>query len=269
MTARPCAGRMLTVDIRKGKYILPNLFTLASVFFGVLAIFSCFEGTDASFRRAAIAILIAVVADSLDGRVARMTRTATRFGIQLDSLADVVSFGVAPAVLGHAFILRDLRTWDGMLAAFVAFLFVACGALRLARFNVMTLDSRKPTAWFTGLPIPAAALFLALFVWVAVDIGLPPAFRLAGLLVAMPALSLAMVSTLRYPSFKQVRWGLWNRIGVIVAVAVLIWVAVTTRTSGVMFALVFAYVAVGPLNYLVRLARGQGDARERQSADKD
>lgn len=253
------------MDIRKGKYILPNLFTLASVFFGVLAVLSCFEGTDAGFRRAAIAILVAVFADSLDGRVARMTRTASRFGIQLDSLADVVSFGMAPAVLAHAFILRHLETWDGMLAALLAFLFVACGALRLARFNVAALDSRRPASWFTGLPIPAAAAFLALFVWVAVDLDAPPAARLGGVAVTMPALSLAMVSTLRYPSFKRLRWGLWNRLAMTVIVAVVIWVAVTTRTSGVLFVLAVAYVASGPAAFLVRLARGPRRAREREA----
>lgn len=259
------------MDIRKGKYILPNLFTLASVFFGVLAVLSCFEGTDAGFRRAAIAILVAVFADSLDGRVARMTRTATRFGIQLDSLADVVSFGMAPAVLAHAFVLRNLETWDGMLAAMLVFLFVACGALRLARFNVMALDSRKPAPWFTGLPIPAAAGFLALLVWVAVDLESPPAARLAGVTAAMPALSLAMVSTLRYPSFKRVRWGLWNRLAVTVTVAVVIWVAVTTRASGVLFVVALAYVASGPAAFLVRLARGprRGREREAESPDQD
>ncbi len=257
------------MNIRKGKYILPNLFTLASIFFGLLAVIACLEGTDEGFRRAAVAILVAVVADSLDGRVARLTRTATRFGIQLDSLADVVSFGMAPAVLAYAFVLRDVETWDGMLAALLAFVFVACGALRLARFNVMTLDSRKPASSFTGLPIPAAAGFLALVVWVAVDLQWSPAARLAAVVASMPALSFAMVSTLRYPSFKEVRWGLWNRLAVTLAVAGVIWVAARTRTSGVLFAVAAAYVATGPFWYLARLAKGLRRRREREAESSD
>lgn len=257
------------MDVRKGRYILPNLFTLASVFFGVLAVIACLEGTDVGFRRAAIAILVAVVADSLDGRVARMTRTDSRFGVQLDSLADVVSFGMAPAVLAYAFILRDLETWDGMLAAVLAFVFVACGALRLARFNVMALDSRKPASWFTGLPIPAAAGFVALLVWVAVDLDLPATTRLWWMAISLPALSLAMVSTLRYPSFKRIRWGIANRVAVTIAVALVIWVAVATRTSGVLFVVVAAYVASGPANYLVRLVRRPNRRPESEYSSPD
>lgn len=103
------------MDLRRSKYILPNLFTLASLFFGLLAVMACFPGTDEGFKRAAVAILIAMVADALDGRVARMTRTETRFGVQLDSLADLVSFGVAPAVLAWAFSLHHLDAFGRLL----------------------------------------------------------------------------------------------------------------------------------------------------------
>jgi len=252
-----------TMDFRNGKYILPNLFTLGSILFGVLAIIACLEGTDVGFRRAAIAILAAVFADSLDGRVARLTRTATQFGVQLDSLADVVSFGVAPAVLAFSFGLHDLRAWDGMLGAALAFAFVSCGALRLARFNVMAMRTRSPQKTFVGLPIPAAASVLALFVWVAVDLELPERARVAGVAIAMPVLSFAMVSTLPYPSFKQVRWKVWNRLAFVVSLALIVWVALVTRASSVLFAIALAYFATGPVAFLARLARRP----ERQNAE--
>ena len=241
------------MDIRKSKYILPNLFTLASVFFGVLAVASCMEGTDQGFRRAAIAILVAMVADSLDGRVARMTRTATRFGIQLDSLADVVSFGMAPAAVAYFFALHSLDGAKGLLGAFIAFLWVACGALRLARFNVMADGDEKPGGWFIGLPIPAAAGILALFVWVATDLGFSDRARLLSLSAGMPSLALLMVSTLPYRSFKRVRMGLLRRIGLIAMVAGVIWVAIETRASAVLLVLGSSYILLGPLEWLVKL----------------
>lgn len=256
------------MDLRKGKYILPNLFTLASVLFGVLAIIACFEGTDAGYKRAAIAILAAVCADFLDGRVARLTRTASRFGVELDSLADLVSFGVAPAVLAYSFALKELWLWNGLFSAFLTFMFIACGALRLARFNVMAHDARKPSSWFLGLPIPAAAAAIALATWFQLDFAVGQAIRLLTMLSAMPLLSLAMVSTLRYPSFKRVRWGFASRLAVIMLVAVAIWVSLKTRASGVLLALCAIYVVFGPVTGLVFSVLKQRQ-REASSSDFD
>jgi CDP-diacylglycerol--serine O-phosphatidyltransferase len=142
---------------RKGIYVLPNLFTLAALFGGFYAIVMAMNGR---FVQAAGAVMAAMVFDSLDGRVARLTKTQSAFGEQMDSLADMVSFGVAPALIAYEWGLKELGRW-GWVAAFV---YCACAALRLARFNVNTavVDKR----WFQGLPSPAAAAMVTCFVWV-------------------------------------------------------------------------------------------------------
>jgi CDP-diacylglycerol--serine O-phosphatidyltransferase len=141
---------------RKGIYILPNLFTLAALFGGFYAIVMAMNGR---FDQAAIGVFAAMVLDSLDGRIARMTNTQSAFGEQMDSLSDMVSFGAAPALIAYIWALTSLGRW-GWLGAFV---YCACAALRLARFNVNTavVDKR----FFQGLPSPAAAALVAGFVW--------------------------------------------------------------------------------------------------------
>lgn len=142
---------------RRGIYILPNLFTSAALFAGFYAIV---QGMDKNFGNACIAIFIAMVLDGLDGRVARMTRTQSEFGAQLDSLSDMVSFGAAPALVMYSWALQDLGKW-GWIAAFV---YCVCAALRLARFNtnIGVVDKR----YFQGLPSPAAACLMAGLIWV-------------------------------------------------------------------------------------------------------
>ncbi|MBC7490814.1 MAG: CDP-diacylglycerol--serine O-phosphatidyltransferase [Glaciimonas sp.] len=148
---------------RKGIYILPNLFTLAALFGGFYAIVMAINGR---FDQAAVGIFCAMVLDSLDGRVARMTNTQSAFGEQMDSLSDMVSFGAAPALISYVWALQGLGRW-GWIAAFV---YCACAALRLARFNVNTtvVDKR----YFQGLPSPAAAALVAGFIWLLTENGL-------------------------------------------------------------------------------------------------
>ena len=147
---------------RKGIYILPNLFTLAALFGGFYAIVMAVNGR---FDMAAIGVFCAMVLDSLDGRVARMTNTQSAFGEQMDSLSDMVSFGAAPALIAYVWALKDLGRW-GWIAAFV---YCACAALRLARFNVNTgvVDKR----YFQGLPSPAAAALVAGLIWLMSELG--------------------------------------------------------------------------------------------------
>jgi len=147
---------------RKGIYILPNLFTLAALFGGFYAIVMAMNGR---FELAAMGVFCAMVLDSLDGRVARMTNTQSAFGEQMDSLSDMVSFGVAPALIAYEWALKGLGRW-GWIAAFV---YCSCAALRLARFNVNTavVDKR----WFQGLPSPAAAALVAGFIWLLTELG--------------------------------------------------------------------------------------------------
>jgi CDP-diacylglycerol--serine O-phosphatidyltransferase len=180
---------------RRGIYILPNLFTLAALFAGFYAIV---QAMNLNFDQAAIGIFFAMVLDSLDGRVARLTKTQSAFGAEFDSLADMVSFGAAPALVMYEWVLRDM----GKMGWVAAFLYCACAALRLARFNVMLDVADK--RWFTGIPSPAAAALVAGFVWIADDYDVDPdSLRWLALFVTMFA-GLTMVSNLKYYSFKSI-----------------------------------------------------------------
>ena len=185
----------------KALYILPNLFTVSSIFCGIYAILEAIGHNPGRFHRAALAIIFAVVFDSLDGRVARLTKTQSEFGVQLDSLADLVSFGVAPAVLIHQWALAPYG-WAGTA---VAFIYVTGGALRLARFNVMAAHAGGPSTNFIGLPIPLAAATLSSLVMLHQRaVGGP--INGQPLVIALTiALALLMVSNVPYRTFKKLR----------------------------------------------------------------
>lgn len=180
---------------KRGIYLLPNLFTTAGLFSGFYAIVNAMSG---HFEHAAIAIFIAMIMDMLDGRVARLTNTTSEFGVQYDSLADMVSFGLAPSLVIYAWSLQSM----GKLGWLAAFVYAAGAALRLARFNtqVGTADKR----FFQGLPSPAAAAVVAGLVWISVDNQLTGEdMRILALILTLLA-GLAMVSNFRYYSFKQI-----------------------------------------------------------------
>jgi len=182
----------------RGIYILPNLFTTGNLFFGFLAILASFQH---DFKKAAFSILISSVFDNLDGKVARLARATSQFGVEYDSLADLVSFGVAPSFL----VLNANLSGYHRLGLMAAFLFAACGALRLARFNVIT--SKVSSRYFIGLPIPAGALFIASAEIVSTGplsqvITFSPMF----FLVSTYLVSILMVSPIPYRSFKEVRF---------------------------------------------------------------
>ena len=149
----------------RGIYLLPNLFTSAALFAGFYAIV---QAMNSNFEQSAIAIFIAMVMDGLDGRVARMTNTQSAFGAEYDSLSDMVSFGVAPALILYVWALKPL----GKLGWIAAFIYCACAALRLARFNTKLDDPHADKRYFQGLPSPAAAALLAGFVWVSYEYGI-------------------------------------------------------------------------------------------------
>ncbi len=194
--------------LRKLMFVLPNLFTVTSIFCGFYAITLCAgEATPLHLSQAAIAIFFAMFFDGFDGRVARLTKTQSQFGMELDSLADVISFGVAPAMLIYQWALEP---W-GMAGTFVAFAYAACGALRLARFNVIaqrSIGTGGSSDYFMGLPIPFAAFGIVVMVLAhhTMTQGAPlsPAAQLP-VAVAVGLLSLLMVSTVRYRTFKKVR----------------------------------------------------------------
>jgi len=181
------------VKLGKVLFAIPTLFTLSSVFLGFMSVTCVLDG---EMALAAAAILFAALFDMLDGKVARLTRTESRFGIQIDSLADVMSFGLAPAILVYEASLRELRAGSLDLGLAIAFLFVAAGALRLARFNVMAETTEGRVRRFVGLPIPMAAGTLASLVLALSHTG--------GVLGALPIallvvlLSLLMVSSFTY-----------------------------------------------------------------------
>jgi len=181
--------------MRKGIYILPNTVTLCGMFFGFYAIMSSFKG---QYVHGAWAILAAVIFDGLDGWVARVTNTATKFGIQLDSLSDLIAFGVAPAVLIYGWGLNAF----GRVGWGFCFFYVVCGALRLARYNVQMDDTESKA--FTGLPIPGAATMIATLILFHSEVwgGLPA--KSYSILVLPFLLAVLMVSTFKYHALKDV-----------------------------------------------------------------
>jgi CDP-diacylglycerol---serine O-phosphatidyltransferase len=227
---------------RRGIYLLPNLFTTSALFAGF---FSVVAGINGDFTAAAVAIFIAMVLDGLDGRVARMTNTQSAFGAEYDSLSDMVSFGVAPALVAFTWILQDI----GKTGWVVAFLYVACAALRLARFNVQVGSVDKK--WFIGLPSPSAAAFVAASVWTfhsfdADAVG----FKLLMLLVVAAA-GVLMVSNIRYYSFKEI--DLKGPVPFVVLLAIVLGFVVISVEPSVMLLLLFgAYVASGPAQAIMR-----------------
>lgn len=188
----------------RGIYLLPNLFTSAALFAGFFAIVQAMNG---HFELAAIAIFVAMVLDGLDGRVARMTNTQSAFGAEYDSLSDMVSFGVAPALILYVWALKPL----GKLGWLAAFTYCACAALRLARFNTKLDDEHQDKRYFQGLPSPGAAALLAGFVWVSYEYGVSGRDVFFGILqwkwmawgITIFA-GLSMVTDLRYYSGKDI-----------------------------------------------------------------
>ncbi|MBT8114132.1 MAG: CDP-diacylglycerol--serine O-phosphatidyltransferase [Arenicella sp.] len=178
----------------KGIYVLPNLFTSAGLFAGFYAIMQARLG---HFEAACLAIYVAMVMDIIDGRLARLTNTMSEFGSEYDSLSDMVSFGVAPAMVVYEFALSGL----GKVGSLVAFIYIACAALRLARFNVQKLDDKK---YFIGLPSPGAAAMVASVIWVCVDYGIVPDAVAVALAVIVALVAFSMVSNIHYRSFKDV-----------------------------------------------------------------
>ncbi|MDR3492573.1 MAG: CDP-diacylglycerol--serine O-phosphatidyltransferase [Gammaproteobacteria bacterium] len=230
----------------RGIYLLPNLFTTAALFAGFYAIIAAVKY---NFDTAAIAIFVAMVADTLDGRVARLTNTQTAFGAEYDSLSDMVSFGVAPAVLAYSYCLSSL----GKIGWLIVFLYTAATALRLARFNTQVLDEDK--RYFQGVPCPAAAGVLAGAVWLGTSYHLPH-----GLLTAIPLAVLTifvaalMVSTIRYYSFKKI--DLKGKVPFIVAVLVVVITAgIALDPPQILFSTFFLYALSGPIFTLLYLRR--------------
>lgn len=250
----------------RGIYLLPNLFTSGGLFAGFYAIIAASQG---KFSDACIAVFVAAILDGLDGRVARMTGTQSEFGVQYDSLADLVSFGMAPALVMYHWALVHLQ-WDGQVAGKIgwaaAFVYAACAALRLARFNtqVGVVDKR----WFIGLASPAAAAVLMAFVWTADSRwnlnGSQVRWLAAGVTVTA---GLLMVSRVRYFSFKTLPFG--GRVP-FVTVLLALWLLVLLAVDAARVLLFAAaiYMLSGPLIWAwTRLRRGRTLAQAAQATE--
>ena len=231
--------------LRRGVYLLPSLFTTANIFCGFAAIMMSFQR---EFQLASILILVAGILDGLDGRVARMTGGTSDFGGEFDSLADVVSFGMAPAFLAFVWGLAPLHRYGWV----IAFLFLICGAVRLARFNIQHGASDR--RWFVGLPIPMAASTVAGSV---LCFRTPIQEKATSWLFALPllALSLLMVSRVRYRSFKDIDLRVRLPFRTVLLIAAFI-AGVALDPHIAIFALALFYVISGPFGQLLAMRRG-------------
>lgn len=248
------------MDFRKTYFLLPNLFTLAGLFCGFYAISVCArlgaegEGSDALYK-ASLAIMLGLFFDAADGRIARLTRTQSELGLHLDSLSDVVTFGVAPSFVIYRWGLESFGRWG----LFIAFLFVGAGAFRLARFNVLSLRATedKPGKYMLGLPIPVAATVLIATVMAFYAIGINKTTNHILVAALVIVLSYLMISRVRFRSMKDVK--LTKRtmaiIGLLLASAVV--VAVQINQPAMLIFLVGCYITLGLLEEVVLLRKGR------------
>lgn len=246
---------------RRGIYLLPNLFTTACLFAGFYAIVAAMSGR---FEAAAVAIFVAMVMDGLDGRVARLTNTQSDFGAQYDSLADMVSFGLAPALVVFEWSLSGL----GKLGWLAAFIYTACAALRLARFNTQVGIADKN--YFQGLASPAAAAVISGMIWIGND------YQFSGADLKIPAIiitvitGLLMVSNIRYRSFKDLDTK--GRVPFVWILAiVLVFVFISSDPPLVLFSIFMLYALSGPMLTLkdIRAKRAQRKASAKTKHDQE
>ena len=227
----------------RGIYLLPNLFTTGAMFAGFYAMTSAINGR---FETAAISIFVAMILDGLDGRVARMTNTQSEFGVQYDSLSDMVSFGVAPGLVMYLWAFESL----GKVGLFAAFVHTAGGALRLARFNTQVEVADK--RYFQGLPSPAAAAILAGGLWISIELGYDvDSIKYLALILTIST-GLLMVSNFRYSSFKEI--DLKGRVPFVVAIIVMLCIGFVMAQAEIMlFLLALGYAISGPVITLLTL----------------
>jgi CDP-diacylglycerol--serine O-phosphatidyltransferase len=241
---------------RGGQLLAPSLFTLGNMACGFYALLASVRG---EFVSSATAIIVGMVFDALDGRVARLVHGESSFGVEFDSMADFLTFGVAPAHMMYAFILKDYGAWGYPMA----FMYALCGGLRLARFNAMAHSGQGSKTHFTGLPIPGGAGFLASFVllyqiieegrpahtWKLLMDQIPFLVGLAPFMTV--AIALLMVSTIPYPAFKQpgvIRPKSLPMILILLAIGFLLFY----YPQNSIFVVFFFYVLLGPVSWLAR-----------------
>ncbi len=266
------------MNLKKTLFLLPNMITLASIYCGFYAVLVAADArSDDDFFRAALLIIFAMIFDTLDGRVARATKTQSAFGLQIDSLADVVSFGAAPAFLVYKWSLHQL----GGVGVFFSFAFLACGAVRLARFNVLSMrpDSgpkgapspnagapSKPGKYIVGLPIPGAAgVLISLVVTNHAVAGDLHSRRYAYvLLAAVVALSGFMVSTIKFRSFKDMKLNLGTAAMAAAVIGSSAAISAFAKPAFVLVWLLGCYILLGVVESLIALPKAIAGRRRRR-----
>jgi CDP-diacylglycerol--serine O-phosphatidyltransferase len=248
----------LMKPFEKGIYLLPNLMTTAGIFAGFYAVIAGIQGV---FTLGAIAILLAMIFDGLDGRIARMTNSCSAFGAEYDSLADMVSFGLAPSLLMYQWMLHDF----GKLGWLVAFIYTVAAALRLARFN--TQIGVEDKRYFQGLPSPAAAALLASLIWVVESNDLNTGLEsIAGLILTAFA-GVMMVSNVRFNSFKE--FNLKGKVPfVTLLVVVLALIIITYDPATLLFIIFFTYAFSGPVVTLLTLKKTRALRQQQREKNK-
>ena len=259
------------MNLKRSLFLLPNIITMASIFCGFDAIrLSADATTDDDFWKAALLLIFAMLFDTLDGRVARATKTQSAFGLQIDSLADVISFGCAPAILVYKWSLHQL----GALGIFCSFAFAACGAIRLARFNVLSMREHgapaKPGKYILGLPIPGAAGILISLVVAnhAVQGDLHSRRYAYVLLAVVVALSGFMVSTVRFRSFKDIRLNARTVAFVAFVIASSAAVSAYFKPAFVLVWLLGCYILMGVVETLIGVPKALARRREERRAGR-
>ena len=262
-------------ELKKGIYIIPSLFTCGNMSFGILSIFSSIHG---QFINAAWLLIGALACDILDGRIARMTKTTSEFGMQLDSLSDLVSFGIAPAMMMYMLVLNTM----GKIGVSIAVLFVLCSALRLARFNVLA-NSGEVRKHFTGLPTPASAGVIISFV-LSYELLAPEGYSLnfktiPALMELMPiffkimpivivVLSFLMVSNVPYLSFKKIKLSRIRTIQLFALIIVLI-ILIVIFPQNTIFIIFSVYAASGLLFYVPQIILKRSSRRKLEKAEEN
>lgn len=267
---RERADRPRTFDLRKALFILPNAFTISSIFCGFYSIvLSTSDGGPEAFYQAGIALFFAAFFDAFDGRVARLTRTQSDFGVQIDSLADVISFGIAPAILIHQWAFAGAATtgddaWLQWMGLLVSFAFAACGAIRLARFNVLAARGLGSSKYFVGLPIPGAAMVVVSVVLAQSKMIHESVEARASVAAMVIVLSYLMVSRVRFRTFKDFRPSVKTTpilVGILFALAAAV---VFFKAELTLVIAVSCYVALGLIEEVVFFKKRQGlEAQER------
>jgi CDP-diacylglycerol---serine O-phosphatidyltransferase len=256
---QPRRRRRFRFDLHKAMFVLPNLFTVSSIFCGFYAITLCLDSPEPILLyRAAISIFFGMFFDMFDGRVARLTKTQSEFGVQLDSLADLVSFGAAPGILLYRWSLMSLGFWG----VFIAFLYVACGALRLARFNVLASKEPGSMKYFVGLPIPLAAGTVVALVMSSYPFENPFLGGSTGVAVVTIMLAALMVSNVRYRTFKDLRPSKKSVTIAFVIAVLLAAISAQLKPTVALAALFLGYIVVGLGEHVIFFGKRRREAQE-------